>query len=65
MVLNKIKCYNMKYHVTMILIGHILIIVERDANWRKNKIKETLEIKKAKFDGSIKLLNQLKETLTF
>ena len=54
----------MKYHVTIILIGHILIIVKRNANWRK-KVKETLEIKKAKSDGSIKLLNQLKETLTF
>ena len=31
----------------------------------EKKVKETLEIKKAKSDGSIKLLNQLKETLTF
>ena len=53
----------MEYHVTIILISHILRIVEWNANWRK-KIKETLEIKKTKFDGSINLLNQLKETLT-
>ena len=64
MALNKIKWHNKEYHVTIILISHILRIVERDANWRK-KIQETLEIKKAKFDGSINLLNQLKETLTF
>ena len=31
----------------------------------EKKVKETLEIKKAKSEGNIKLLNQLKETLTF
>ena len=31
----------------------------------EKKIQETPEIKKTKFDGSINLLNQLKETLTF
>ena len=31
----------------------------------EKKVKEALEIKKAKSDGCIKLLNQLKETLTF
>ena len=30
----------------------------------EKKVKETLEIKKGKYDRSIKLLNQLKETLT-
>ena len=64
MVLNKIKWHKMKYHVTIISIWDILIIAARDANWRK-KVKETLEIKKTKSDGSIKLLHQLKETLTF
>ena len=54
----------MKYHVTIISIWDILIIAARDANWRK-KVKETLEIKKTKSDGSIKLLHQLKETLIF
>ena len=31
----------------------------------EKKVKETLEIKKAKSYGSVKLLNQLKETLPF
>ena len=49
----------------MILTGHILKTVEREANWRQKEIKETLEIKKVKFEGGIKLLNQMNETLTF